>query len=457
MIKFASFSEYAQADFACRCGRRHATDIKKIRIDSQATGDLPAILAELEPHAILPGRDKLLLVADENTWSVAGQDLSDILEKAGYLSGTCIFPGRPDLVPDERAVFRLLTEMEAETSCLVSVGSGTLNDLTRFVSFKTGKPYVCVATAPSMDGYASTMAPMIHNNMKITYTTHGPAALVADPAVLAACPGHMLAAGLGDILGKYTALADWTLAVLAQDEYYCPEIAGLIRRTADESLQGAPRLADRDSAAVQQVMEALLMTGFAMSYAGNSRPASGAEHHMSHYWEMLLMQRQEKPVLHGTKVGLGTIAICALYHSLPQLDVDFDRAVRQARRFDFSAWEKEMRQKHGAMASELVRQVQKEDVKNIDKMTARIEALSAKWGQVLALAGQVPEPAAIREALAQAGGATHPEQVGITRDDVARAVRYACDFRPRYSILQMCGELAVSDQAIRVVDEIFYS
>ena len=98
------------------------------------------------------------------------------------------------------------------------MGSGTLCDLTRFASHRIGRPFVSLPTAPSVDAYTSMNAPLVIRGLKVTVDAQPPLAVFADLDVLCAAPPAMIAAGVGDVLGKYTALADWRLAALLWDE-----------------------------------------------------------------------------------------------------------------------------------------------------------------------------------------------------------------------------------------------
>ena len=169
--------------------------------------------------------------------------------------------------------------------------------------------YYVVGTAPSMDGYASNVSPLIIRHLKTTYTARPARVIIGDLQVLCEAPMHMLAAGVGDIIGKYVCLADWQLAHEINEEYLCPEVTALVRKSIEKVTENAEAAAKREKNAVAALMEGLVLSGIAMSYIGNSRPASGSEHHMSHYWEMMFLLRHQSDPLHGTKVGLSLIHI----------------------------------------------------------------------------------------------------------------------------------------------------
>ena len=195
------------------------------------------------------------------------------------------------LVPNEMALGRLLVEIPEDTALIVGIGSGTINDMARFLSYKLHIPYVIVGTAPSMDGYASVVSPLIVDGVKTTFEAVYPLAIVADLNIMKAAPMPMLQAGLGDILGKYTALADWHvhLAHILKEEYFCETVEKLVRTAVEKCEMAAERLHLRENDTLESLTEALILSGLAIGMVGVSRPASGEEHHLSHCWEMMTM------------------------------------------------------------------------------------------------------------------------------------------------------------------------
>ena len=185
------------------------------------------------------------------------------------------------------------------------------------------------ATAPSMDGFVSVGAALIHNHVKTTYQAHVPVAVLGDPEILAKAPMEMIVAGLGDILGKYTCLVDWKMAHLIEDEYYCEVIDKMVKESIEIVVEESDGIKQRDQEAVKHLMEALVLTGVAMSFVGNSRPASGSEHHLSHYWEMQFQMEGKKPILHGIKVGVGMLAVIKMYEMLEKEAPDFAAAKKR--------------------------------------------------------------------------------------------------------------------------------
>ena len=299
-------SQWAGMEYSCACGKSHKVDIQAIRVGSGVIQELPGILRDL-------GASHIFLVADNYTYEAAGRQVEQLLDQAGLAYHKRVFQTETPLVPNEYALGSVLAAMTSQDDMLLAVGSGTLNDVTKYVSARTGIPYVIAATAPSMDGYASTVAPTILDGFKTTLPAVYPAAIVADVDILKDAPMPMLTAGFGDIIGKFTSLADWRLSHQLNGEYYCPEVAGVIEAAVETCAANAKALAQRGPQAIQAVTEALILSGLAMGMVGVSRPASGAEHQMAHYWEMDALRRGEEHPLHGNAVGVGTVLAASLY------------------------------------------------------------------------------------------------------------------------------------------------
>lgn len=299
-------SQWAGMEYSCACGKSHKVDIQAIRVGSGVIQELPGILRDL-------GASHIFLVADNYTYEAAGRQVEQLLDQAGLSYHKRVFQTETPLVPNEYALGSVLAAMTSQDDMLLAVGSGTLNDVTKYVSARTGIPYVIAATAPSMDGYASTVAPTILDGFKTTLPAVYPAAIVADVDILKDAPMPMLTAGFGDIIGKFTSLADWRLSHQLNGEYYCPEVAGVIGAAVETCAANAKALAQREPQAIQAVTEALILSGLAMGMVGVSRPASGAEHQMAHYWEMDALRRGEEHPLHGNAVGVGTVLAASLY------------------------------------------------------------------------------------------------------------------------------------------------
>lgn len=302
-----NISEIAGVSFDCDCGRKHSVDIGKIYIENKG---VPEEILKLVSQF---KEEEILLAADTNTYEVYGSFVEKILVNNGFRLRTFVFETKQQLVPDEKALGILLAEIEIETSLVLAVGSGVINDLCRHVCHKTGKPYIAIATAPSMDGYASVVSPLMLNGVKKTLPGKYPLAIIADTAVLKNAPMDMIRAGLGDIIGKLTALSDWNLSAIINNELYCQTCAGLVENALQKCIANVNGILARDEKAISYVMEALVLSGVAIGMHGDSRPASGAEHNFAHYWDMVAISKNIAHPLHGNSVAVGTVVTSYVY------------------------------------------------------------------------------------------------------------------------------------------------
>lgn len=379
----------------CACGRVHESKVQSVRIcEASCEEDLLSLLEGLQ----LEG--DVLCVADEYTWEVQGKEVYQ--ELRGHLGRSVrsfVFPGRKRLHPDEHAVGALTISAHSGVGMIVAVGSGTVNDICRFVSFVLGIPYVVVATAPSMDGYASSVSPLLVNGKKQTFPAHVPFAVFASRRVLQEAPSELIRAGVGDMIGKRTALTDWRLSHRKKGEYYCPEVASLMEQAVDAALDSLRSGDGATGVDVTALMEGLVLSGLAMEYVGSSRPASGSEHHLVHYWEYRLLDvGVEPPFSHGSAVGVATLCIAHCYAF----------------------------------------------------MSARLPDLVSDLGLV------PPSPSEVHALLVSSGLKIRPAQLGIDGNLLHDSIRHASELRPhRYTILQMAREMdLIDDMADYVVSHL---
>ena len=279
----------------CECGKYHTCDIDYVYIEKDAV---------LRLKDICKNYNNILIVADENTYKAAGDKTVFALEDKQIKK--VIFTGKKVLVPDEDAINKV-TENLNRTDMIVAIGSGVIQDLCKYVSFYNNIPYLVVATAPSMDGYASDGAAMITGGMKVTYKAGLPRAIVADTQVLCNAPIEMIKAGYGDIIGKFSALNDWKLSKCINDEYFCDYIYNITAEQIDRTLKLAGGILDRSEESIKTLMEALVVIGIMMSFAGSSRPASGSEHHLSHFFEITGIIENTEYFPHGIDVAYSTL------------------------------------------------------------------------------------------------------------------------------------------------------
>ena len=303
----ANIEDMPGMSFDCSCGRRHSVDISKLVIGRNILDEVTKGLNQFRDG-------KLLVLSDKNTYGAFGEIVIRRLLDDGFRLKSFVFDsGDHMLLPDERSIGRALLEVEPDTAFVLVIGSGVLSDIARIVSSRAGKRFAIVATAPSMDGYTSVGSALIVGKSKITYYSDYPFAIFADTSVLQNAPMIMIRAGYGDVIGKLTAFADWNLTRIVNNEYYCDTIAKLARRGVDKCLESADGLAERDERSIRCLMDALILTGLSIGLAGVSRPASGTEHQLAHYWDIKAIEEGKEHPLHGNSVGVGTVVTAMLY------------------------------------------------------------------------------------------------------------------------------------------------
>lgn len=293
---------------------------------------IPTEVIEVSDHAIekvadiLKDYHRIFMVADENTYLVAGRRVEQLLKSAGLLSHSLVLPS--PALPNAENVGKVLIEAGRDRAVydinawslnpdyVLAVGSGSLNDTCRMVSYRLGIPYGVVGTAPSMDGYASVVAPLLNGRKKIVYNCSIARHIIIDLSVNAAAPYPLLLAGVGDVLGKYVAILDWEISRDRNGEYYCEKIADMVLKATGQCAEASMALEGRDAAAIRAVSEGLILSGECIAFCGSSRPASGTEHMIAQTWEVMDVEEGKTPNLHGIEVGEGTFAAMEMFRKL---------------------------------------------------------------------------------------------------------------------------------------------
>ena len=301
----------------CRCGRQHTLVTDAVYIGENAHTPLGEDIARR-------GFCHVVVVADENTAPIAGEALA-----ASLSLPLLILPGSAHATEIICAdLLKMLADLPHAPEFYIACGSGSLHDIVRYTACENGIPFYSYPTAASVDGFVSGIAAMTIRGTKVSYPSRSPIALYADPAVFASAPARLTASGVGDLLGKYICLADWRIAKALTGEEICPALMELEYKVIDEleaviASAGDAILSDGPAHTefVCRVMEGLVLSGLAIQLNGNSRPASGAEHHLSHFWEMARIN-PDIPALHGEQVGIASLLMLDYYKKAAEF---FDR------------------------------------------------------------------------------------------------------------------------------------
>ena len=421
--------------FECDCGKKHHVRTRSVKIEPNVVERIPGLLPSL-----IPG-ERILLVADRNTWAAAGERLCEALG-ASHSIECCLL--RDESSGHIHASVGLVEEILAaypdEYDGLVAVGSGTVNDLTRAVADQRDRPYFVLATAASMNGYTSAIVALLENGLKTTRAANPPVAVFADPLVLAAAPAELTLAGLGDLISKPYCGCDWKIASLVKGEYHCKMPDRLLSVPFAQALEVFPRLGSGDPEAITELFRLLLVSGLSMAISGTSSPASGAEHLLSHYWDMVRLRDGESLNLHGAQVGVGSMVIDELYREIFELNFE-DASFIQGPGVE--AARRDVENRFGTLSSAVWPQWEA-------KLAARTEMdLGRLRDQAGLIKGEIERTLAVgrqlRSAMIAAGAPTRAEQIGVSAAELDAAIRQGRKIRDRYTALDVAAELGILD------------
>lgn len=419
---------------------QRTTDTRALAL---GVGTLPRV-AELFKQ-LFPAK-RAVVVADANTWRVAGAEVHRLLAEAGVAQDEpCVFTD-PDLYAEWRFVERLDGVLAATDAVPVAVGSGVVNDLTKLASHHNGRRYLIVGTAASMDGYTAYGASITKDGNKQTFDCPAPLGMVFDPSIAAEAPAELSASGYADLIAKIPAGADWMLADAVGAEAMDGFAFGLVQEGLQEALSDPAGIRAGQVGKVEQLAEGLLMSGFAMQAMQSSRPASGAEHQFSHLWDMEHLRYNGASVSHGFKVGIGTLASTAFFELLleaPVAELDVESRVSV-----WPSWEKTEREIRRLFAHdpEIVARCLKETrAKYVDREGLRTELVRLKqaWPELRErIRRQIIPLAEVHRRLELVGAPCEPEQIGVSRAGFREAFERIPYMRSRYSVVDTafrCG------------------
>ena len=407
------FTEILKGIKNCECGRDHLVPLKKIIMKADALNELPELISFLGDFSCVS------MIADENTYKVAGKrveeicDLTDVIVLDPY-----------HLHATEKAVDTVKKGL-GKCELLLAVGSGTIHDITRYVAHEMGIPFVSVPTAPSVDGFVSNVAAMTLGGVKVTTPATCPIAVCADTKILASSPKRLIASGFADLLGKYTALADWKITSIITGEYICDRVMDLEYQVIDDMMKNIDGINNRDYDAIENLMYGLILSGMAIQMVGYSRPASGSEHHISHFIEMNIVN-DENDALHGEKVGVGLAMVCDLYHGIMALDDLEDRITDNNQMPN---------DKIDAMFKDVAEGIYKENAKN-PLEDVKKENIIAVLPIIKNIIDELPTGDEMREILRSVGCPCTLSDIGLSEDLKETIYYYAPFVRSRLTFMR---------------------
>ncbi|MBC5768479.1 iron-containing alcohol dehydrogenase [Ramlibacter albus] len=423
---------------------RDAAVTREVVVGPGAAAAVPAVAARVAPGA------RWLVVADRKTWEAAGRDVHEALQAQGQgTASPLLFDAEPRLKPRAEAAQLVAARLAQTGATPVAVGSGVVNDLVKYAAAIAGRPYVCVATAASMDGYAASGAALLEGGFKRTLACPPPVAILADPAVLASAPARMVGWGYGDLAGKVVAGADWVLADALGVEAINRGPFDLVQDHLPEWLGRPERLAAADPQALAALLAGLLVSGFAMQAHGNSRPASGSDHQFSHLWEMEGLQVDGEAAAHGACVGVGCVAMLALYEWLLARTAQELESAHAPDYDDAAALDREITAALGDGEVAAAARTEMTAKRAIGSRSARVQRFMSAWpGLRQSLASRLVPAREMQRRLATLGAPTHPHDLGLDVATLAADYRRARLIRRRYTLLDLLEDLGWLDRAV---------
>lgn len=426
--------KYLNKRFACRCGKTHYAPIKHVSIGAGALNELPDYVNE-------EGYTHPYIVCDDITFSVAGKRCSELLSQPGVFPVTHILR---HLEYNEATVGEIIIDMPPETDVIIAVGTGSITDMVRFLTSRMHITGMTVATGAPMDGFAAGIGIVNVNGLKRTLSAKNTDVIIGDTDILTTAPYRMTIAGVGDLIGKLSCLNDWELSHIINDEHICPDIVSIVSSCVDDLLRDAVGIKNREPVIIGKVMKGLVLSGVAISLYGSSRPASGAEHHMSHFWEAIGEQRQAPFAMHGEQVAVGTYLSLRMAELLSEENVDFNEAREKAANYNADYWESEIRRVYGSAANEVLSIEEKACKNSAENILPRIDRIQLHWTEIKTrLKAQMPSEK-LRDFLNYIGCPAVPSQIGVDSALLKDTLMYSKEVRNRYTIMQLAWDLGLS-------------
>lgn len=406
----------------CSCGRKHEIVVDDIIIESGAISQLPDILK----RPAYADKKSLVMICDENTYEAAGKQVEELI------------PGLKKIVLNPENLHANEHGVEAAkkgldevggADLMIAVGSGTIHDITRYHAYEMKIPFFSVPTAASVDGFVSTVAAMTWHGFKKSFTAVSPVVVVADTDIFKKAPLRLTASGVSDLLGKYTALADWKITHLLTGEYICDEICSMEYEALDRLKESLDGLTTGDADAYENLMYGLLLSGLAMQMTGNSRPASGAEHHMSHLWEMEVINGP-LDALHGEKVSVGTMLAAREYKRIAE-------AVRDGKCYadPYQGMEEKLIRDTFGKKGLYEKTIEENTPDPMEMVSA--DRLNASLYKIADIIDEIPEVEELDKILKNGGCVRTVQDIGLTEDIIPLTMELSPYVRNRLSFMRV--------------------
>lgn len=389
----------------------------------------------------------IVVISDENTKKATGNDFITFCKKMNIIiSEEFTFNINPELTASYKNVETITNMLKKNSSIPIAIGSGTINDIVKRASFEVNRPYAIIATAASVDGYASDGAALLYNGFKQTLPCPAPVFIASDPDVLISAPIQLASAGYADLIAKNPAGADWIIADSLGIDPIDKDIWKLIQNNLLNWTSNPEKLLEKDKFAFEQIFKGLTVSGFAMQYMKRSRPVSGTEHLMSHIWEMEGLSFKGKHISHGFKVALGSLASIALIETVMKTNIS--PATIEKALDEWPSWnirrENIINQFTNISEIDNIIKINRDKYINKDQLIIRLNLLLNRWNILKKdITNHLLPYNKLKEKLSFAGCPTTPQDIGLTKERVINTYKKAQMLRNRFTILDLTYELGL--------------
>ncbi len=431
-------NELLNKTFDCQCGRSHTVDIQKIIYAPDAIECMPDVLA-----GYVEGR-RIVVIGDVRTLSVAGERAREALGRSGWVSDVIVIPDTDGGTPVcDDITYAWLKSQISPVDIALAIGCGVVNDLTKWLAFEQNIPYAVIATAATMNGFtASNVAPAIEG-VKMMLAARPPLAVFAVGSIIADAPFELTSAGLGDVIAKPVSTADWMMNHIFNGEHFCRTCSEMINSLEPYYMDHPECIRDRQASALEALTNALFYSGIAMTIMGNSAPASGGEHLLSHTLDMLSGSDGSEHDLHGRQVGLGTILASVLYEKIFQ--IKRPKCVSVPSEIDAAFWGK-------VQGSVSIQYEQKKPV--LESMGDKLNDQSL-WDEYIGACRARIRPAGqIKDCLKTAGAAHTFADIKCSRERIRKVILHMHEIRKRPTVIDMAWLVGILPGAVdEIIDE----
>ena len=430
-------------EFLCDCGRTHRITITDVISERGAIERLPEAMEKL-------GCKHPFVLCDTNTLRAAGERVAKILRKA-EIYGAYYLP--ETLSPDERSVGDVIMhfsncDCDYKLDSIIAVGSGVIGDICKILAKAADLPLITVATAPSMDGYASATSSMENHGVKVSLNSKCADIIIGDHDILAAAPLELRLSGLGDMIAKYISIAEWRISSLVNGEYYCDTVAKMIKKALAACIENADELVNGDPSAAGAVFDGLVLAGVATTYAGCSRPASGVEHYISHIWDMRALEFGTPTSTHGLQCEVGTVLAAKIYDMLRTFTPDREKAVAACNSFSYDDYKNQLLTLVGSGAETMIRHEERVEHKYDKKKTMeRIDRIIDHWDEILSIIEEeIPTEAYLKALLERLESPVTVKDLGIPDGNIGDVFEATRDIRDKYVLSRLIFDLGITKE-----------